>query len=133
MSSLQWRELYQMIRRANRLLPRPRRKPVYSDTLIVAMYFWTVCHDRPQVWACQRCNYHRPFLPGRLPSVSRFNRRIRTPRCHAILKAVEQMSRPTEVPAIQLLDGRPLPVGPCSKDKQARPGRVYAGFARGYR
>jgi hypothetical protein len=133
MSSLEWPRLYQMIRRADRLLPRPKRKPVYADTLIVAMYFWTVGHDRPQVWACDRRNYHRPFLPRRLPSVSRFNRRIRTPRAHAILQAVERLSRPPETVGIQLLDGRPLPVGACSKDQQARPGRVYGGFARGYR
>lgn len=133
MSSLEWQELYQIIRRADRLLLRPKRRPVYADTLIVAMYFWAVQHDRPQVWACDRRNYHRPFLPRCLPSVSRFNRRIRTPRCRAILQGVEAMSRPSKVSGIQLLDGRPLPVGACSKDKQARPGRVYGGFARGYR
>lgn len=133
MSSLEWRRLYQMIQRAARLLPKPKRKPVYQDWLIVAMHFWAVRHDRPQVWACDRRNYRRPFLPTRLPSVSRFNRRIRTARCQAILKAVEEMSRTPATSGIQLLDGRPLPVGPCSKDRQARPGRVYGGFARGYR
>ncbi|HMQ14834.1 MAG TPA: hypothetical protein PKC49_02565 [Phycisphaerae bacterium] len=32
-----------------------------------------------------------------------------------------------------VLDARPLVVGPCSKDRDARAGRVYGGFARGYR
>lgn len=133
MSSHEWRRLYQMIVRAYRRLPRPNRQPVYPDTLIVAMYFWAVWHDRPQVWACDRRNYHRPFLPRRLPSVSRFNRRIRSPRCQTLLLHLAQMSRAPAANGTQLLDGRPLPVGPCSKDKQARPGRVYGGFARGYR
>ena len=31
------------------------------------------------------------------------------------------------------LDARPVPVGACSKDQDARPGRVYGGFARGYK
>jgi hypothetical protein len=120
MSSLEWQELHQMIRRADRHLPRPKREPVYTDTLIVAMCFRAVRHDRPHVWACDRRNYHRPFLPRRLPSVSRFNRRNRTPGCHAILQAVEQMSRPAEAPAVQLLDDRPLSVGACSAG--CRPG-----------
>ena len=133
MSSLEWQTLYQMIQRAARFLPKPKRKPLYDDTLIVAMFFWAVQHDRPQVWACERRNYRRPFLPRRLPSISRFNRRIRSPRCQEILKRVEETSRAPASREMQLLDGRPLPVGPCSKDKEARPGRVYGGFARGYR
>jgi len=122
-----------MIQRAHRRLPRPGRRPIYNDALIVAMYFWAVLHDRPQCWACDRRNYHRPFLPRRLPSVSRFNRRIRSPRCQAILAVVEVLSRGAPQEDLQLLDSRPLPVGACSKDQQACPGRVYAGFARGYR
>jgi len=133
MSSHQWGVLYRMIQRVHRRLPRPRRKPRYNDALIVAMYFWSVLHDRPQCWACDRRNYHRPFLPRRLPSISRFNRRIRSQRCQAIRAAVEALARGEPAGALQLLDSRPLPVGPCSKDQQAHPGRVYGGFARGYR
>jgi hypothetical protein len=133
MSSHEWRRLYQIIQRAHRRLPRPQRRPLYSDALIVAMYMWAVLHDRPQVWACERRNYHRPFLPRRLPSVSRFNRRIRSERCRMILRSVERLSRAPVGSELQLLDGRPLSVGACSKDKQARAGRVYGGFARGYR
>ena len=96
MSSHQWHAVYRLIQRAHRRLPRPQRKPLYNDALIVAMYFWAVLHDRPQCWACDR-----------------------------------QRGEPEG--DLQLLDSRPLPVGACSKDKQARPGRVYGGFARGYR
>lgn len=133
MSSHEWCAVYPMIQRVHRRLPRPKRRPFYNDALIVAMYFWSVLHDRPHCWACDRRNYHRPFLPRRLPSVSRFNRRIRSQRCQAILAAVEALSRGEPDGDLQLLDSRPLPVGACSKDKQARPGHVYGGFARGYR
>lgn len=133
MSSHEWRALYRIIQRVHRRLPRPQRKPIYNDALIVAMHFWAVLHDRPQCWACDRQNYHRPFLPRRLPSVSRFNRRLRSPRCQAILKEVQTLSCGESDASMPLLDSRPLPVGVCSKDKQARPGRVYGGFARGYR
>ena len=125
--------MYRLIVRAARRQPRPKRTPTYSDVLIVAMHLWTVQHDRPQCWACDRRHYHRPFLPRKLPSISRFNRRIRTPRCQAILQLVEAWSRPAAPAELQFLDSRPLPVGPCRKDRQARPGRVYGGFARGYR
>jgi len=133
MSSQEWRTVYRMILRVHRRLPLPKRRPTYNDALIVAMYFWSVAHDRPQCWACDRRNYHRPFLPRRLPSVSRFNRRIRSPRCQAILEQVQTLARGAPEADIQLLDSRPLPVGPCSKDAQAKAGRVYGGFARGYR
>lgn len=134
MSSQEWRELYRIIRRVARRQARPVRRPKFSDALILGMHFWAVSHDRPQCWACQRSQYHRPFLPRRLPSVSQFNRRIHSARCQAMLRAIEQESRAADAPCnIALLDGRPLPVGACSKDRQAHAGRVYGGFARGYR
>lgn len=134
MSSREWKPVYQMIRTVARRLPRPRWRPEYSDTLIVAMYLWAVHHDRPQGWACRRENYNRVFCPRSLPSESRFSRRIRTARCQFILqevfKRVADVASPSEV---NYVDGRPFPVGGCSKDRQARPGRANGGFARGYR
>ncbi len=134
MSSHEWRRLYRMIVRVDKALPPLNRRPDYSDVLIVAMYLWAVAHDRPQSWACDRRNYHRTWLPGCLPSQSRFSRRIRSPRCQALLQGVLLVSTPDEdEDTLCFLDGRPLVVGACSKDKQALAGRVYGGFARGYR
>jgi hypothetical protein len=134
MSSREWRIVYQTIRRIDRKIERPRRRPEYSDVLVVAMYLWAVGHDRPQSWACRRDSYDGRFRPRALPSQSRFNRRIRSPRCQAILKRLPEFTRPPNLPGmLHHLDSRPLPVGPCSKDSEAKPGRVYAGFARGYR
>lgn len=98
------------------------------------MFVWTVWHDRPQCWACQRSNYNGLFRPRRLPSVSEFNKRIRSLRFAQLLEAVFRALAPTPPPgAVCWLDARPLPVGACSKDRDARAGRVYGGFARGYR
>ena len=82
MSSHEWREGYRMIRKMDRTLQPAKRRPVYSDVLIVAMYLWSVAHDRPQLWACDRQNYHPTWLPKLLPSQSHFNRRLRSPRMH---------------------------------------------------
>ena len=134
MSSREWKQVYQMIRTVAGELPKPRWRPEYSDTLIVAMYLWAVHHDRPQGWACRKENYNRVFFPRSLPSESRFSRRIRSARCQCILQDVYRRLADVESPsAVNYVDGRPFPVGGCSKDRQARPGRANRGFARGYR
>lgn len=134
MSGHTWRELYRIIVRVDKALPPPKRRPEYPDVLIVAMHLWATAHDRPQSWACDRQHYHRTWLPKRLPSQSRFSRRLRSLRCQALLQGVSEATTPREeADALRILDGRPLVVGACTKDKQARAGRVYGGFARGYR
>ena len=132
MNSPEWHELYGMIRSVARRQPKPKRRFTFSDELIVAMHFWHVAHDRPQCWACERANYRRPFLPRRLPSVAQFNRRVRSDRCQTIIHILDERLR-GQADALCYLDGRPLPVGPCTKDAEAKAGRVYGGFARGYR
>ncbi len=134
MSSQGWRLLYRIIKREARRLPKPRRRFDYSDALIAAMFFWAVWHDRPQCWACRRDSYGSLFRPRRLPSISEFNKRIRSERSTRLLESVFTHLSSNEVPdEVCLLDSRPLPVGACSKDQAARAGRVYGGFARGYR
>ena len=134
MSSHEWSALYRLIKREARHLPRPRRRFTDSDALVLALFFWSVGHDRPQCWACQRSHFYGPFRPRRLPSVAELNRRIRSARFVTLLETVYRALAPAPGPGgTCLLDARPLPVGACSKDHAARPGRVYAGFARGYR
>lgn len=134
MDSHDWKTVYQTIVSVNKSIPRYGRKPCYSDVLIVAMYVWSVAHDRPLCWACQREHYANCFRPRKLPSVSQFCRRIQTARCERILQEVyNQLVRINEGTAISYLDARPLVVGSCSKDTDAKPGRVYGGFARGYK
>lgn len=134
MSRREWTVVYQTIREVARRMPRQRRRPEYSDALIVGIYLWAVMNDRPQCWACERENYRSMFRPRSLPSQSRLSRRIRGERCTEILqsvyKQIAEVDRPTE---LNKVDGRPFPVNGCTKDRQARAGRVSGGFARGYR
>jgi hypothetical protein len=133
-SSPGWRRLYAVIKQQARGLPRPVRRFTYSDALIGVLFFWAVWHDRPQCWACQRDSYNGRFRPRKLPSLSEFNRRIRSERFARLLERVFRAFAPEpQAGGMCLLDARPLPAGACSKERAARAGRVYGGFARGYR
>jgi len=112
-----------------------RRRPVYRNRLIVVMYAWSVWHDRPLCWACRRGSYGSLFRPPRrLPSVSQFARRVRTEDCQRILQlAHDAFAQRGRVAHLAVVDGKALPVGPCSGDRDARQGRVSGAFARGYK
>jgi hypothetical protein len=111
-----------------------RRKPVYANWLIVAMYIWSVAHDRTLSWACQRSSYGPLFRPRRLPSISQFTRRIKSDDCQRILQLVHDhfAQRGVMINAVYI-DGKPLPVSPVSKDRDAKRGRISGAFARGYK
>jgi hypothetical protein len=130
-----WQLIYQKIREVDRIIPYPNRVwHEYSDVLIVAMYLWSVAWDRPMSWACERTSYNSMFRPRRLPSRSRFSRRVRSRRCQQMLQEVYTRLAATDIHTpLSFLDARPLVVGACSKDPDAKPGRVYGGFARGYK
>jgi len=97
MSSQERKTVYQAVRQVARKLPRPRRQPQLSDVLIVAMYLWAVAHDRPQCWACDRHHYNGIWRPRRLASQSRLSRRLRPPRCQAIIQAWPAATLPPNV------------------------------------
>ena len=111
-----------------------RRKPVYANWLIVAMYVWSVGHDRPLSWACLRGSYGRLFRPPRLPSISQFSRRIRSEDCQRILQRVHDALARRGVPMrVGCIDAKALPVSPVSKDPDATRGKISGAFARGYK
>lgn len=134
MSSHDWKVIYQTIVRMNRGIERAGRRCRYSDTLIVAMFFWSVAHDRPRCWAADRSNYHGPFRPRGLPSRSQFCRRLASPRCQALMEAVwKALAEGDDGPTWNFMDGRALPVGPYSQDAEAGRGVIAGGFAKGYK
>lgn len=134
MDSHTWQVIYQAIGRANRSLPRFGRRPTYSDGLIVAMYIWSVWHDRPLSWACDRWNYSGCFRPRKLPSVSQFCKRINTDRCDAILQRLHtHLAGLASFTELSFIDGRAMRVGPCSKDREAASGMAPGGMAKGYK
>ncbi len=136
MSSQLWSTLYHTIRMVNRSVAREGRRPAFPDTLIVAMYVWSVLHDRPLCWAADRANYTSRFRPRRLPSRSQFCRRIKTRRCQVILRGVDVRLADVDMgdaPRISLMDGRGFRVKNHSTDPDAARGYASGGFARGYK
>lgn len=105
----------------------------YQDIEIVAVWFWSVIHDRPISWAVQRCHWpiwHR----APLPSNSAMSRRLRTDTVRRLLHALEQRLLAPERPGLfWKLDGKPLVIGGCSKDRQAGDGRAAGVKAKGYK
>jgi hypothetical protein len=111
-----------------------RRKPVYVNWLIVAMYVWSVAHDRPLSWACRRGSYNGLFRPRQLPSISQFTRRVKSDDCQRILQLVHDRFAQRHVTSEAIyIDGKPLPVSPVSKDREAKRGKISGAFARGYK
>ena len=129
-----WKEIYQAIRRADRSLARVGRRPTYTDGLIVGMYMWSVWHDRPLCWACDRRNYSSLFRPRRLPSVSQFCKRIHSERCDDILQYLQtHLAGLESFTELSFIDGRAMRVGPYSKDREAKSGFAPGGMAKGYK
>jgi hypothetical protein len=114
--------------------PRSRRFR-FGDAEILRVVLWAVLHDRPMVWACRPEHWPGMWRPARLPHPSTISRRWRSP-------ALQEEARRLSKKAIRRLggggryvaiDGRPLGVGGCSKDPDARAGRGARGMARGYK
>ena len=111
-----------------------RRRPVYPNWLIVAMYIWSVWHDRPLSWGCRRGSYGFLFRPRKLPSISQFTRRVKSDDCQRILQRVhDQFGQRGVMTNAVYIDGKPLVVSPVSKDRDAKRGRISGAFARGYK
>ena len=129
-----WKLIYSSIKHAARVAGRVGRRPTYTDVLIVAMYIWSVWHDRPLCWACDREHYNSLFRPRRLPSVSQFTRRIKSDACQSILQQLhDKLAGRGVMTDAGYIDGKPLLVNPVSKDRQATRGKISGGYAKGYK
>lgn len=131
-----WTVLIEASRIAAGRMPKPSRKPVYPDLLVLRVWLWAGMHDRPLSWACSRENYNgRLFRPRKLPSISRLSRRVRSARfarLRAIFRSV-MTGRAKGLP-LSFIDGKALPVGEHSTDPDARDGVVtHTRFRKGYR
>jgi hypothetical protein len=116
-----WPVLYPLLRDAGAgFSQKYAQHPVW---VIVAVLLWAALHDRPLGWACDPRNWSTtPLRPARLPSPATVSRRLRGLAVGLLLRAVEQRLRDTGRQAlVSYLDGKPLPVGGRSKDKDARP------------
>jgi Transposase DDE domain len=132
-----WTLLLDVVERSARVVGwnGGRRKPVYSNYLIVAMYLWSVWYGKPLSWACRKWSYNGLFRPRSLPSVSQFTRRIKSEDCQRILQWVHDRFAitPGQIADRLVIDGKPLLVSPVSGDRDARRGRISGGYGKGYK
>lgn len=129
------RELYCSIRRTLRTLrvaADPRQ--TYSDRRIVEVLLWAALHDRPISWACQAVHWPTDLRPRPLISQPQMSRRLRTVAVHQLLTALYAAQR-EQLPRslLKFVDGKPLTVGGCSKDPDAKFGHAAGSIARGYK
>ncbi len=113
---------------------RPQARLTYTDRRIIAVYYWAVVHDRPTCWACCPRNWPPHLRQQPLPSPSRMSRRLRSPSVVALLDELDRRVLAPQAPGLYwMIDGKPLPVGGCSKDRQAGYGKAAGGKAKGYK
>jgi len=127
-----WNEIVRLLDALDK--PRPRRAQTFTDARIVQVWYWAVIHDRPVSWACQRGHWPLHLRRRPLPCDGWMSRRLRTASVRALLAQLEQrVIAPTEPGVYWMIDGKPLPIGGCSKDRQAGYGRAAGGKAKGYK
>jgi hypothetical protein len=106
----------------------------FSDEDIVKVYYWSVIHDRPVIWACNPEHWPPWHRRKALPSSSTMSRRLRSWSVRTLLNALEQRVVAPQQPGLfWIIDGKPLPIGGCSKDRQAGYGRAANCKAKGYK
>lgn len=128
-----WPVLYHEVRAVGE---RVRQKYVsYPPWVIAAVLLWAALHDRPVSWACHPDHWRTTRLrPPRLPSAATVSRRSRRGGFAVFLNALAERLRGGGYPGLVLaVDGKPLLVGGCSHDPDARFGRAAGHFARGYK
>lgn len=115
--------------------PRRRTREDFSAEDIVITFLWAVLHDRPVSWACQRRHWPIPERRRPRPSPSTMSRRLRTPAVRRLLEQLEQrvLAPSVDRPLLWMVDGKPLVISGCSKDRQAGYGRAAGGKAKGYK
>jgi len=124
-----WKEIVAVLKRIGKHTRRGCE--TYSDADIVRTWFWSVVNDRSEGWACERTNWpiHQRRCP--VPSQSRLSRRLRTERVRQLLAQLEQeVLAPRQQKLVWLMDGKPLVISSCSKDRQPGMGERLAAKPR---
>jgi Transposase DDE domain len=127
-----WKAIVAVLRGLDK--PRTPTRFGYADEDIVLVYYWSVICDRPTSWACRPEHWPLHLRRRPLPSAATMSRRLRSPAVIALLDALERRVTAPKGPGLfWILDGKPLPIGGCSKDRQAGYGKAAGGKAKGYK
>src|SRR5262249_54789999 len=103
-----WKALYCLVQcEANR--QKRRDRVIYSDALILLVYFWSVLHDRPRCWACRAKNWPTTMAWLTLPSESTLSRRMRSVSVLLLLAAVfHSLAALRPAGLVRAIDSKPL-------------------------
>lgn len=135
MEAARYRRICELIDQAS---PHRRRKrQQFSDAVIVKVFFFSTCWDRPVSWACEEQNWHERVLcdtVGTLPSQPTISRRLRTASVLQLIERVQVMlCEALGDDVVKTIDSKPLKVGNYSRDRDALRGRAAGEIARGYK
>jgi hypothetical protein len=126
------RELWPLVYRALRAAAREvtQKYVHYHPRVIAAVLLWAAIHDRPVSWACDPRNWSTTRLrPPDLPSAATVSRRAARPGFAVFLNRLAARLKGGGPPAWEpTVDGKPLPVGHCSKDPDAKGTPLGRGY-----
>jgi transposase len=105
----------------------------FSVATIVGVYLWSLVWDRPVSWACQPGNWPVDLRRAKLPTQSTMSRRLRSRAVEFLLECMEHALRRPQREWVKTLDGKPLPIGVCGKDRDAGVGRRGNIWIKGYK
>ena len=134
------RSILRRIRHTLRSLGRRRlnRRYTFTDAAILEVYLFAVLNERPVCWACDPDNWPSGRRRGPMPNASTISRRMRTESLTALAEQLlaalnTQHLAERVIFLVAVVDGKALPIGPHSHDRQATWGRSTAGKAKGYK
>jgi hypothetical protein len=109
----------------------------HPTSRIVRVHLWSVLHDRPTCWACEKQSWSRQACPDSLPDQSTMSRRLRSKLFDKYMDAVAAKlaagSAPQSLLRLLRLDGKALPVAGHTTDRNAGYGKGQRLMARGYK
>lgn len=128
-----WRELYGIVKQ---LAKGKRRRCTYSAADVLLVYLYGVLRDRSTNWACQRRHWPiwHPRRRRKIPTPSTMSRRLNEADVQELFMDLEQSVRSQGSPSLRRwIDGKPLPIGASSQDRDAGYGRAAGAMAKGYK
>lgn len=128
-----WIAIVKVILEVDKSTFNPRE--TFEASVIVRVWMWAVVNDRPVQWAVDERNWAPCDRRWSKPSNSTMSRRLRGEDVKKLLQEVEARVLRSTVNnnIVWMIDGKPLVIGGCSKDKQAGYGRAAGGMAKGYK
>jgi hypothetical protein len=130
------RELWNSLYGTARLLDKPWGCWEYSSSDILAVYFWSVVHDRPMVWAVTPENWPEDLRPQGLPCQSTMSRRMRKSDVQQLMTEVETTwlgMAGIGLWWMRVIDAKGLTVNVVSKDADVGYGPCAGKMAKGYK